>query len=182
MVPPVLRSSAFVVVLWTAAVSAHDGPPFPIVSDRIAGAYRLSIWTDPDATDDGTAGGQFWLVIEAADRAVALPADTRGRVSIAPLGHEGTSETGPTAPVSDPGRQFVALRIDREGRYAVRAEVEGPLGPAVVEGDVDATYDLRPHPALIAVYLMPFVLAGALWLKVLVRRRAVMKGRRSERG
>ncbi len=154
------------VILCTATASAHDGPPFPIVSDRVAGAYRLSIWTDPDTTDDGSAGGQFWLVIEAADRAVALPADTRGRVSIAPIGHEGASETGPTAPVSDPGRQFVALRINREGRYAVRAEVEGPLGPAVVEGDVDATYDLRPPPALIAVYLMPFVLAGALWLKV----------------
>src|SRR4029453_4395549 len=29
-------------------VFAHDGPPFPILSDRVAGPYLVSIWTDPD--------------------------------------------------------------------------------------------------------------------------------------
>src|SRR4051812_31418996 len=31
---------------------AHSGPPFPIVTDQQAGAYRVTVWTDPDATDD----------------------------------------------------------------------------------------------------------------------------------
>ena len=35
--------------------AAHDGPPYPIVSERLAGPYEVSIWTDPDATDDGSA-------------------------------------------------------------------------------------------------------------------------------
>ena len=38
------------------AASAHDGPPYPIVSNQVLGAYRISVWTDPDTTDDGTAG------------------------------------------------------------------------------------------------------------------------------
>jgi len=45
---------------------AHDGPPFPIVSEHTAGAYAVSVWTDPDTTDDGTAGGQFWVVLRPA--------------------------------------------------------------------------------------------------------------------
>ena len=40
-----------------AAVHAHDGPPYPIVSDRVSGPYVVSIWTDPDSTDDGTPVG-----------------------------------------------------------------------------------------------------------------------------
>ena len=42
---------------------------------------------------------------------------------------------------------------------------------AEVEANVDATYDLRPAPIMMAVYLMPFVLVGFLWVKLLVRRR-----------
>jgi hypothetical protein len=78
------------------------------------------------------------------------------------------------------GRQFVALPIGEEGRLAVRAAVDGPLGPAAVEAEVTATYDLRPSPIMIGVYVMPFVLAGALWTKLLLRRRGVKTVRRSE--
>ena len=45
-------------------VLGHDGPPYPIVSDQRAGPYVISVWTDPDTTDDGTAGGQFWVTFE----------------------------------------------------------------------------------------------------------------------
>jgi hypothetical protein len=61
--------------------------------------------------------------------------------------------------------------MDHEGRFAVRTTIEGPLGSASDDAEVDATYDLRPPPILIAVYLMPFVLVGFLWLKLLSRRR-----------
>lgn len=153
-------------------VEAHNGPPFPVVSDRLAGPYRISIWTDPDATDDGSLGGQFWVVIETARRAGTLPPETRADVSITPIDRRGATQTGRTGPVSnDASRQFVALLMDHEGRYAVRATVGGPLGVAQVDAEVEATYDLRPPPIMLGVYLMPFVLVGFLWLKMLVRRR-----------
>jgi hypothetical protein len=53
----------------------------------------------------------------------------------------------------------------------VRVTVDGPLGRADIESKVDATYDLRPARGLIALYLFPFVAVGALWAKVLLRRR-----------
>lgn len=169
---PVAFAAATALATATAPAQAHDGPPFPIVSDSVAGPYRISIWTDPDTTDDGSPGGQFWVVIEQVDQAVSLPSATRANVSIAPLDRRGPTRTGRTAPVTDDAaRQFVALVMDHEGRFAVRAAIEGPLGPAVVDAEVEATYDLRPPPIMLAVYVMPFVLVGFLWVKLLLARR-----------
>ena len=56
--------------------------------------------------------------------------------------------------------------------------MRGPLGEASVDAEVDATYDLRPPPLTIAVYLLPFLLVGGLWLKLLLRlKRGVATGR-----
>ena len=51
------------------------------------------------------------------------------------------------------------------------------MGRGQVEGEVTATYDLRPPPGLLVIYLLPFVTVGALWVKVLVRRRRAVPRR-----
>jgi hypothetical protein len=158
--------------LTARTLAAHDGPPFPIVSDRVTGAYRLSIWTDPDTTDDGSPGGQFWVRLEGdGDR--ALPPETRATVSIRPLDRPGPEVRAPAAPVrGDVTNQFAALRMDHEGRFAVQVTVDGPLGSADVSSEVEATYDLRPPAFLLVLYLAPFVAVGLLWLRLIVSRRA----------
>jgi hypothetical protein len=153
-------------------VFAHSGPPFPALSDRAAGPYRLSLWTDPDTTDDGSAAGQFWVVIHLAD-GNQVPPDTHAIVAIRPLDRPGPELSAPTAPVDgDTSRQFAALLMDHEGPFSVRATISGTRGSAVVDTTVDATYDLRPARWLMIVYVMPFVAVGFLWLKLLLRRRA----------
>jgi hypothetical protein len=156
----------------TGAASAHSGPPYPVVPERTVGPYVLAVWADPDTTADGSAAGQFWIVMESAQKGTVLPAETRANVSIAPLDRSGTRRTGRTEPVNRGiSPQFVALVMDHEGAYSVRVAIEGPLGPAEVTANVEATYDQRPPPALLAVYLMPFALVGFLWLKRLLNRR-----------
>jgi hypothetical protein len=151
---------------------AHDGPPFPIVTNQTAGAYEISVWTDPDTTDDGTPGGQFWVTVYPAADSAELPAGTRAEVSIAPVDRAGPTLVALASPVDGkPTRQFAALVMNHEGRYRVHAVVDGPLGRAEVNGEVDATYDLRPQPFLIVVFVLPFVLVGFLWVKLLLRRR-----------
>ena len=151
---------------------AHSGPPFPIVSDRIAGAYRISIWTDPDTTDDGKPAGQFWVTLDPASGTGTVPDGTRSTVTIRPLDRDGPTRAGQTDLVAgSAARQFVAVLMDHEGPFGVRVTVDGPLGRAEIESQVNATYDLRPAPAMLAVYLFPFVAVGALWVKVLLRRR-----------
>lgn len=156
---------------FSPRVRAHSGPPFPIVSDQEAGPYTISIWTDPDATDDGTPGGQFWVIVSMRDDS-DVPADTRVHVTIRPLSREGPPLDGFAEPVNGlVSRQFIALLMDHEGPFAVRAAIDGPKGSAVVDSQVDATYDLRPPPAMLAVYLAPFLLLAGLWVKAMLRRR-----------
>lgn len=166
-----------VVAVWLtliggARIAAHDGPPFPIVSNRHAGPYVVSLWTDPDTTDDGSAGGQFWLMVRPAMDGTPLPADTRGEMVMRPLDRDGPLRTGRTEPVDgDLTRQFVALVMDHEGRFGISVSIEGSLGPASFESEVEGTYDARPAPAMLLLYLAPFILVGGLWMRAMTRRR-----------
>ena len=167
------------VLLVPVTLGAHDGPPYPILSDHVSGPYTISIWTDPDATDDGSAGGQFWVTIEAARHETPLPAETRAQVAIRALDRPGAELTARAGPVRDDvTNQFAALVMDHEGPFAVRVSVEGPLGRATVEATVDATYDLRPPAYMIAWYVAPFVLVALLWARLLTQRRHARSGRR----
>jgi hypothetical protein len=166
-----LLALAMAVVVLPGDVWPHAGPPFPIVHKEHAGPYELSVWTDPDATDDGSAGGQFWVMVRLVDGA-PLPEDTRALVTIRPLDRDGPARAGTTEPVrGDLSRQFVALVMDHEGRFAVQAAISGSRGPAVVDAEVDATYELRPPPITLALYAMPFVVIGFFWLKILWQQR-----------
>ena len=157
--------------LASAPASAHDGPPFPIVSDQVAGSYSLSIWTDPDTTDDGTPGGQFWVMIASRSGSAKVGPDTLVTVS-AQSENGGIEQSVRATPVrGDEATRFAALVLDREGPFRVLVTIDGPGGPATVQSAVMATYNLRPPPLVVAVYLVPFILIGGLWTMLLVRRR-----------
>jgi len=164
-------SLALLTLLVARPAGAHSGPPYPIISKQAGGAYQVSLWTDPDATDDRTAGGQFWVVIEPGGASPIAP-ETRARVSIKPLDRDQPFAEAQATPVDgDVTRQYAALVMDHEGPFAVRVIVDGPSGAMTLDTRVDATYDLRPPLPLLAVYLLPFLAVGFLWTLRLVRRR-----------
>jgi hypothetical protein len=172
MTPPVLVALLWcaAALLWPSTLAAHDGPPFPIVSDRRGGAYTISVWTDPDTTDDGSPGGQFWIVLGAQRGEV--PAGTHVTISVTPLEPVGAPRSMSAAPQrGDTATQYAELTLGQEGRYAVRVAIDGPLGDAAIESEVTATYDLRPPLFAVVLYIAPFVLVGLLWTKLLIRRR-----------
>jgi hypothetical protein len=151
---------------------AHDGPPFPILSDHTSGPYLISIWTDPDTTDDGSPGGQFWVRVHRAGQPGPVPPETRATVTIAAVDRAGPELRAAASPVrGDVSNQFAGLVMDHEGRFTVRVTVDGPLGTAMVEAVTDATYDVRPPRGLLALYLAPFLLVGLLWGRLIIRRR-----------
>ena len=173
------RTAIAALMLLGAPDSArgHSGPPFPIVTDAVRGPYTISIWTDPDATDDGTPAGQFWIVIASSTKGATLSAETRATVSVRPSAAPSPSQTTVQSARTEPVRgdvmnQFGAVLMDQEGPYAVHVDVSGPMGPAAIDTMVDATYDLRPPPYMLVWYLFPFLLAGFLWTRLLLRRRA----------
>ena len=163
---------ALIICALSSVVQAHSGPPFPIVTDRVAGPYRVDVWTDPDATNDGSAAGQFWVIVHRTGATAAVPEGTKVAVRIAADGAAAGEREQIADPVGgDPSRRFAYLVMDHEGRFAVRVTIDGGLGRAEVDTSVDATYDLRPAPALLFVYALPFLAVGLLWSKLLIRRR-----------
>ncbi|MEO8480648.1 MAG: hypothetical protein ABI634_00470 [Acidobacteriota bacterium] len=168
----VAAQAVLVIGLTSVPAWAHSGPPFPIVSTQQLGPYEVSVWTDPDTTDDGTPGGRFWITLRPTAPGVALPQDARVVLSVAPADRTGVTLTGSAEVIDrDPNRRYVALLMDHEGRYAVHLTVDSTLGRGELDSVVDATYDLRPAPFMIVVFAMPFVLVGFLWIKLLLRRR-----------
>jgi tetratricopeptide (TPR) repeat protein len=167
-----VRGLALVAAACGAATPAwaHDGPPYPIVEERQAASYTVSVWTDPDATDDGSAGGQFWVIVHAAGGAPA-PDGTRVTVAARPR-RGGAEQIQAAAPAArEPSRHFGAVVMDHEGWWDVRVAVDGPLGSATVVSEVEATYDLRPPPGMLFLYMLPFVAIALLWLKAVLGRR-----------
>jgi len=174
-----LLSLLTVITACQAIVHAHSGPPYPIVEDRIVGAYQVSLWTDPDATDDQSAAGKFWVTLRPARTDQRIPSDTRVDVSIRPLDRAGGERTARAEPINrDSGRQFAALVMDHEGPFTVHVTIDGALGPGTLDAQANATYDLRPAPALIGLFLLPFVLVGIVWGKLLIKRRMHARGGR----
>jgi hypothetical protein len=165
-------ATALAVISSGARVHAHNGPPFPIVSNRIAGSYQVTLWADPDTSDDGSAEGRFWVTVNAAQKGAVLPTDTLVKVSIWPADRPDSARTATAEPVEhETTRRFAAFVIDHEGRYGVKATIEGPFGPAEVEASVDAAYDQRPQPFTVVLFLLPFLLVAFPLVKWILRRR-----------
>lgn len=165
-------STVVAAMTWSASLLAHNGPPYPIVSNRVAGNYQVSLWADPDATDDGSADGRFWVAVNTAQRGAALPPDTEVKISIWPADRPASVRTAIASPVEhEPSRWFAGFAIDHEGRYGVKAAIEGPLGPAEVEAVLDAAYDQRPQPFTVLLFILPFLLIGFVWVKLILMRR-----------
>lgn len=169
------RRLAFVMGWLTLAgtnLAAHDGPPFPIVSNHVSGPYEVSIWSDPDTTDDGTPGGQFWVTMTATAGGGEVPAGTTVTVAMNPAGQAERVQRGQAVPVGGRAHnQFISFVMDHEGPFEVSVEIAGPLGTGDARGSVEATYDARPAPGMILVFIMPFALIGGLWLMAMRRRR-----------
>ncbi len=153
------------------AAEAHSGPPYPIISNQAIGNYSVSVWTDPDTTDDGTKAGKFWVTMYRKGGEEVVPAGTTSELTLKPTDRQGAELTEQSSLLQDASHQYAVLLLDHEGPYHVHVAIAGPLGPVTLESDVQATYDLRPARWLLALYVLPFALAGFLWVKLLLRRR-----------
>jgi hypothetical protein len=117
-------------------------------------------------------------MIDPARAGDSVTTDVQAVVTVRPLGRPGAPSTARATPASDDrSRQFAALNMNHEGRFAVHVDVESDGGRVSVDSEVEATYDLRPSRLMLVVYLLPFVLAGFLWTTLLVRRRRAVHAR-----
>jgi hypothetical protein len=146
---------------------AHEGPPFPILIDRKAGPYVVSVWTDPDI---GT--GTFFVVLEPPE-GQNLPARTAVRVAVRPVSGwlpEAVYQAA-AQPVRHGARYFTEVRFDSGGLWRVRILLDGSAGRGELGAEVEPTPDGTLGPMELVLYLLPFLAVGFLWAKAALRRR-----------
>ena len=71
-----LLGSIGLAVLCAPRAAAHNGPPFPIITDQRIGPYTVSLWTHPDL---GT--GTFFVLINPPSGGV-IPKDLKIQIAI----------------------------------------------------------------------------------------------------
>jgi hypothetical protein len=161
-----------VVVLFLASspLRAHNGPPFPIISDKRVGPVVVSLWTHPDV---GT--GLFYVIVDPPPGG-AIPPDLKIEIGVRPV-------TGRLAEVIYP-TQLENLRgqvqyrteaqFDLQELWQVRMIVKSSAGDGEASADVEVT-----PPGLgrwdLLMFSLPFLGVGFLWFHVMMRKRKYRK-------
>jgi hypothetical protein len=152
---------------WALAdASAHEGPPFPIVIDRAAGPYVISVWTDPDV-----GIGKFFVFVEpAAETTFSEGHEVKVCVQPADGRLDEACYSGVRQAKRGREQYYAEVEFDRQEIWKVRVQVSGSEGTAEVSTEVEAT-----PPGLgqwdMLFYGFPFILFGALWAYAALRRK-----------
>ncbi|MFA6235863.1 MAG: hypothetical protein WC635_00940 [Bacteriovorax sp.] len=158
----------YVILLLSFFISslalAHDGPAYPILVDKTFGTNKLSVWADPDV-----GLGSFWLYLEGENGQ-----DFTLLIKASPVDQPAHLLTS-FAKISknEPGKSvFIAtLPFDREIMWNVEISLkQNNLEVASFKLPLEVTPP-GPNKLEVAVYFIPFLLLGFLWIKVVVAKR-----------
>jgi hypothetical protein len=156
----------FVTLLVSPPVTAHDGPPFPLIVDQQVGPWIVSVWTDPDV------GTGTFFVIPSAPPGTTVPDDLKVQVSVQPVSGRlpETTYQSEREALRDHVQFKSVVQFDAQEMWRVRVRLSSAQG----EGEAVATVEATP-PGLgrwdLLVYLLPFLAIGFLWLVAFVRKR-----------
>jgi hypothetical protein len=163
---------ALVVVLLVASspLGAHNGPPFPIISDKQVGPVVVSLWTHPDV---GT--GLFYVIVDPPAGGT-IPPGLKIEIGVRPV-------TGRLAEVIYPMklenlRGQVVYRtdaqFDQQELWHVRMIVKSSAGDGEASADVEVTPPGYGRWDLL-LFSLPFLGVGFLWFHVMMRKRQYRK-------
>lgn len=145
---------------------AHNGPPFPIISDQTVGPVVLSLWTHPDV---GT--GTFFVLINP-QRGKELPRDLKFSIGVTPVSGRLAEVVYPmwveknrTQPEFKNEVQF-----DQDEIWKVRLILTSAEGNAEAMAQVEATPPGYGRWDLL-LFALPFLAVGFLWFKMMTKRR-----------
>lgn len=153
-------------LLEIPAAQAHQGPPFPIMMDRLSAGYRVSVWADPDI---GQA--YFYVILETPDgeQPETVPKVTLWTEPITGRLERATYETIQQY-LNDHLQFDVEPYFDQGDMWDVGIQIEAPDHTT---GELVAQVESTPPGYGIwdlVLYLFPFVLMGGMWVVAVVRR------------
>jgi hypothetical protein len=153
---------------WPAVPEAiaHQGPPFPILMDRLSAGFRVSVWADPDIGE-----AYFYVIVETPDgqRPQTVP-----EVSLWTKPISGRLKRITYAATQQNLKSHLQFEVepyfDQGDMWDIGIQIEAPGHSA---GELVAQVESTP-PGYgmwdLAIYLFPFVLMGGMWVVAVVRR------------
>jgi hypothetical protein len=157
-------------MLCVPSAAAHNGPPFPIITDQHVGPYIISLWTHPDL-----GIGIFFVMVDPAPGGT-VPKDLKIQIGVQPA-------SGRLAEVV-----YSAWHVDLRGQMEYKTEVQFDqqenwkvrLILTSSAGGGEAISQVVPTPAGfgrwdLLLYLLPFLVVGFLWITAIAKRRRLRK-------
>lgn len=158
---------AFCLIVGNQAVlSAHEGPPFPILMDQPAAGHVVSVWADPDIGE-----AKFFVIVESP--AGSPPSEPPGVVMwVEPVSGRLDRVTCQAA------QQPLRNQIQFEARPYFDQRDMWNVGFRITTADgksEELTTQIESTPPGfgrwdLAIYLFPFLLLGGMWILAMKRR------------
>jgi hypothetical protein len=150
--------------------AAHNGPPFPIITDQRVGPYIVSLWTHPDL---GT--GLFFVMIDPLPGGT-IPKDLKVQIGVQPASGR-LAEVVYSAWLQDLRGQVeykTEVQFDQQENWKVRLILASSVGGG------EALSQVVPTPTGfgrwdLLLYLLPFLGVGFLWVTAITKRRRLRK-------
>jgi hypothetical protein len=151
----------------TRQASAHEGPPYPILVDKMIGPCLVSVWADPDV-----GVGTFFIILDPP-RGGTLPEDVTVEIGVRPVSGrlaEARYKAGREGLRSR--TQFKAeTPFDAQERWLTRVVLKSSQGGGEATVEVEVTPPGYGRWDLL-LYLFPFLAVGFLWLKAFLHGRS----------
>jgi hypothetical protein len=162
--------SSLLATLLAPSAAAHNGPPFPIITDQHVGPCIISLWTHPDI---GT--GTFFVMVDPVPGGT-VPKDLKIQIGVQPVSGR-TPEAVYSAWIESLRGQLeykTEVQFDQQDFFKVRLILSSSAGNGEAFSQVEATplgfgrWDLL-------LYLLPFLGVGFLWVNAIAKRRRLRK-------
>jgi hypothetical protein len=152
-------------MLVAQSAAAHNGPPFPIITDQRVGPCIVSLWAHPDI---GT--GAFYVVVDPLPGG-SIPKDLKIQLGVRPASGR-LPEVVYWAWLENLRGQVeykTEVQFDQQEYWNVRLILASSLGGGQAFSKVEATPPGFGRWDLL-LYLLPFLGAGFLWFKAITKR------------
>lgn len=150
--------------------SAHNGPPFPIITDQPVGPCVISVWADPNV-----GIGTFFVIVNPPSGG-SIPSDLTVQVGVQPVSGR-LAEAVYNADRDNLRGQVqykVVIPFDAQEFWKIRVRLQSSAG----NGETTTTVEVTPVGLGrwdMLLYLSPFLAVGLLWLVAVVRKRSRRK-------
>jgi hypothetical protein len=156
------------ILLLVAAISAaaHNGPPFPIITDLRMGPCVVSLWTHPDI-----GVGTFFVVANPAP-GMTLPKDLKFEISVHPVARQLKERFFRTSPRKENGQTHYYAWVPFDRQEVVHVNLY--LRSSMWNGDTSANVEVTPVGLGawdLLLFSLPFAGVGFLWFMGMKRKR-----------